>query len=126
VTAPARSSCHRYLVWIEPRQGSRLLETKCSRRIKSEGLVSKLAARSGVSRVKPSRFKLENTGQVARVYIRNGNGAQIKRAQTRKDKDAVKVQKRKVREKELNQYESEIRRQCSRVGRVYQDGNEEK
>jgi hypothetical protein len=29
----------------------------------------------------------------------------------------VKVQKRKVREKELNQYESEIRRQCSRVGR---------
>jgi hypothetical protein len=113
-------------VWIEPRQGSRLLETKCSRRIKSEGLVSKLAARSGVSRVKPSRFKLENTGQVARVYIRNGNGAQTKRAQTRKDKDAVKVQKRKVREKELNQYESEIRRQCSRVGRVYQDGNEEK
>jgi hypothetical protein len=105
---------------------SRLLETKCSRRIKSERLVSKLAARSGVSRVKPSRFKLENTGQVARVYIHNGNGAQTRRAQTRKDKDTVKVQKRKVREKELNQYESEIRRQCSCVGRVYQDGNEEK
>jgi hypothetical protein len=69
VTAPTRSSCHRYLVQIELRQRSRLLETKCSRRIKSEGLVSKLAARSGVSRVKPSRFKLRNTGLVGRVYI---------------------------------------------------------
>jgi hypothetical protein len=126
VTAPARSLCHRCLVWIEPCQGSRLLETKCSRRIKSERLVSCLTARSGVSRVKPSRFKLENTGLVARVYIRNGNSAQTKRAQTRRDKDAVKVRKRKACEKELNQYESEIRRQCSCVGRVYQDGNEEK
>ena len=51
VTAPARSSCHRYLVWIDPCQESRLPETKCSRRIKSERLVSCLAARSGVSRV---------------------------------------------------------------------------
>jgi hypothetical protein len=99
---------------------------KCSRRIKSDRLVSCLAARSGVSRVKPSRFKLENTSQVTKVYIRKGKGAQTKSAQTKTDKGAVKVQKRKVREKELNQYESEIRRQCSRVGRVYQDGNEEK
>jgi hypothetical protein len=113
-------------VWIEPRQRSRLLETKCSRRIKSERLVSKLAARSGVSRVKLSRFKLGNTGLVARVYIRNGNGAQTKRAQTKKDKDAVEVQKRKVHEKELNQYESEIRGQCSCVGHVYQSGDGEK
>jgi hypothetical protein len=99
---------------------------KCSRRIKSERLVSCLAARSGVSRVKLSRFKLENTGRVARVYIRNGNGAQTRRAQTRRDKNAVEVQKRKVHEKELNQYESEIRRQCSHVGHVYQGRNEEK
>jgi hypothetical protein len=63
---------------------------------------------------------LENTGLVARVYIHNEKGTQTKRAQTRKDKKVVKVQKRKVCEKELNQYESEIRRQCSRVGRVYQ------
>ena len=47
----------------------------------------------------PSRFKLRSTGQVARVYIRNGNGAQTRKAQTRKDKAAVKVQKGKVREK---------------------------
>jgi hypothetical protein len=99
---------------------------KCSRRIKSERLVNLVVARSGVSRVRPSRFKLENTRQVARVYIRNGNGAQTKRAQTKKDKDTVKVQMGKVHEKELNQYESEIRKQCSRVGHVYQDGNEEK
>ena len=74
----------------------------------------------------PSRFKLKNTGQVTRVYIRNGEGAQTKRAQTRRDKEAVKVQKRKACEKELSQYESEIRRQCSRVERVYQNGNEKK
>jgi hypothetical protein len=112
-------------VWIEPHQGSRLLETKCSRRIKSDRPVSCLAAGSGVSRVKLSRFKLESIGLVARVYIRNGNGAQTKRARTRRDKGVMKVQKRKACEKELNQYESEIRRQCSRVGRVYQNGNEE-
>ena len=47
----------------------------------------------------PSRFKLKSTGQVTRVYIRNGKGAQTRRAQTRKDKAAVKVQKGKVREK---------------------------
>jgi hypothetical protein len=58
--------------------------------------------------------------------ILKGNGAQTRSAQTKKDKNAVEVQMRKVREKELNQYESEIRRQCSRVGRVYQNGNEEK
>ena len=52
-----------------------------------------------VSRGEPSRFKLKNTGQVARVYIRNGKGAQTRRAQTREDKAAVKVQKGKVREK---------------------------
>jgi hypothetical protein len=86
VTAPARSSCHRCLVWIEPCQGSRLLETKYSRRIKSERLVSCLAARSGISRVKPSRFKLENTSQVTKVYIHKGNGAQTRSAQTKKDK----------------------------------------
>ena len=57
----------------------------------------------------PSRFKLRNTGQVTRVYIRNEKSAQTKRAQTRKDKEAVKVQKRKVHGKELSQYESEIR-----------------
>ena len=61
-------------------------------------------------RGEPSRFKLENTGQVARVYIRNGNSAQTRRAQTKRDKQTVKVQKRKVHEKELSQYESEIRR----------------
>ena len=74
----------------------------------------------------PSRFKLKNTGQVTRVYIRNGKGAQTRRARTKRDKDAVKVQKGKVCEKELNQYESQIRRQCSHVGCVYQDGNEER
>ena len=74
----------------------------------------------------PSRFKLENTGQVARVYIRNENGAQTRRAQTRRDKKSVKVQMGKVREKELSQYESEIGRQCSRVERVHQNGNEKK
>ena len=52
---------------------------------------------------------MENTGLVARVYICNEKGAQTKRAQTRKDKEAVKVQKRKVCGKELSQYESEIR-----------------
>ena len=74
----------------------------------------------------PSRFKLENTGQVARVYIRNENGAQTRRAQTRRDKKSVKVQMGKVCEKELSQYESEIGRQCSCVERVYQNGNEKK
>ena len=82
--------------------------------------------RNQVSRGEPSRFKLENTGQVARVYIRNENGAQTRRAQTRRDKKSVKVQMGKVREKELSQYESEIRRQCSRVEHVYQNGNEKK
>ena len=82
--------------------------------------------RDQVSREEPSRFKLKSTGQVTRVYIRNGKGAQTRKAQTRKDKAAVKVQKRKAREKELSQYESEIRRQCSRVERVYQNGNEKK
>ena len=42
-----------------------------------------------VSRGEPSRFKLKNTGQVTRVYIRNEEGAQTKRAQTRRDKEAV-------------------------------------
>ena len=113
-------------------QGFRLQETTRSSRISqmTKGLSCHL---EGIrfSRGEPSRFKLKSTGQVTRVYIRNGKGAQTRRAQTRRaqtrnDKAVVKVQKRKAREKELSQYESEIRRQCSRVEHVYQDGNEKK